>query len=108
VLTIPVVPEGHEYEEFFFGTKALHVQVPAKTLLELPHAIARVIAPEEKILNRFTLTVWLTSLMRAQKLSYIRNRKHKTMTCVQQRPFLISDWSVCLGPFCSHVEHGGY
>jgi hypothetical protein len=32
---------------FFFGTKALHVQVPAKTNLELPNAIARVKAPEE-------------------------------------------------------------
>ena len=32
---------------FCFGTKALHVQVPAKTNLELPHAIARVRAPEE-------------------------------------------------------------
>jgi hypothetical protein len=32
---------------FFLGTKALHVQVPAKTNLELPNAIARVKAPEE-------------------------------------------------------------
>jgi hypothetical protein len=32
---------------FFSGTKALHVQVPAKTNLELPNAIARVEAPEE-------------------------------------------------------------
>ncbi len=32
---------------FFPPTKALHVQVPAKTNLELPNATARVKAPEE-------------------------------------------------------------
>ncbi len=32
---------------FFSGTKALLVQVPAKTNLELPNATAQVIAPEE-------------------------------------------------------------
>jgi hypothetical protein len=53
-----VVPCGHDGAEkfpaaihpphfFFPGTKALHVQVPAKTNLELPNAIARVKAPEE-------------------------------------------------------------
>jgi hypothetical protein len=35
------------YRAFFFVTKALHVQVPAKTNLELANAIARVKAPEE-------------------------------------------------------------